>query len=64
MTELRGAGERILCAIAHVFMRQAEVEQLLWDLESGLERFKRVQQWTQLANIASSRLLAGLLLAL
>jgi hypothetical protein len=52
--ELRSAGEQILRAIALIFMRQADVEQRLCDLENGFERFKRVQQWTQLANIVFS----------
>jgi hypothetical protein len=54
VNELRSAGEQILRAIAHIFMRQADVEQRLCDLENGFERFKRVQQWTQLANIVFS----------
>jgi hypothetical protein len=54
VNELRSAGEQILRAIAHIFMRQATVEQRLCDLENGFERFKRVQQWTQLANIVFS----------
>jgi hypothetical protein len=51
VSELLSAGEQILRAIAHIFMRQADVEQRLCDLENGFERFKRVQQWTNLANI-------------
>jgi hypothetical protein len=54
LNEFRSAGEQILRAIAHIFMRQADVEQRLCDLENGFERFKRVQQWTQLANIVFS----------
>jgi WD domain, G-beta repeat len=54
VNELCSAGEQILCAISHIFMRQADVEQRLCDLENGLERFKRVQQWTQLANVVFS----------
>jgi hypothetical protein len=50
VNELCGAGEQILRAIAHIPMRQADVEQRLYDLENGLERFKHVQQWTLLAN--------------
>jgi hypothetical protein len=51
VSELLSAGEQILRAIAHIVMRQADVEQRLSDLENGFERFKRVQQWTNLANI-------------
>jgi hypothetical protein len=54
VNELRSAGEQMLRAIAHIFMRQADMEQRLCDLENGFERFKRVQQWTQLANIVFS----------
>jgi hypothetical protein len=54
LNELRSAGEQILRAFAHIFMRQADMEQRLCDLENGYERFKRVQQWTQLANIVVS----------
>jgi hypothetical protein len=54
VSELRSAGGLILRAIAHNFMTQADVEVQLCDLENGSERFKRVQQWTQLPNIAFS----------
>jgi hypothetical protein len=54
VNELRCACEQILRAIADVFMRQGDVEQRLCDLENGFERFKRVRQWTQLANIVCS----------
>jgi hypothetical protein len=54
VNELRSAGEQMLRAFAHIFMRQADMEQRLCDLENGFERFKRVQQWTQLANIVVS----------
>jgi hypothetical protein len=46
MNELRSAEEQILRTIAHIFMRQADVEQRLCDLE----RSRRVQQWALLAN--------------
>jgi WD domain, G-beta repeat len=52
--ELRSSGEQILRAIARVLMRQADTEQRLCDLENEIERFKRVQLWTQLANILVS----------
>jgi hypothetical protein len=52
--ELRSAGEQILRAFAHIFMRRADMEQRLCDLENRFERFKRVQQWKQLANIVVS----------
>jgi hypothetical protein len=54
MNELRSAGEQILSAIGQIFMRQKDVAQRLGDLENRFERYKRVQQWTQLANIVFS----------
>jgi WD domain, G-beta repeat len=51
VNELRSAGEQMLRAFAHIFMGQADMEERLCQLENVCERFKRVQQWTQLANI-------------
>jgi hypothetical protein len=53
VNELRSASEQILRAIAHI-MRQADVELPLCNLKNEFERFKRVQQWAQLANIVFS----------
>jgi hypothetical protein len=64
LNELRCAGEHILRNMAQ-FMRQADVELPICDLQNGFERFKSLQKWAQLATIilASSRLRAGLFLA-